>query len=52
MKKVIAMLSAFLFSFGVANAGELSITGSAKASYAIASSVALRGLNRKSFRYI
>jgi hypothetical protein len=38
MKKVIAMLSAFLFSFGVANAGELSITGSAKASYAIASS--------------
>ena len=47
MKKVIAMLSAFLFSFGVANAGELSITGSAKASYAIASSDGASGpLNR------
>ena len=38
MKKIIAMLSVVLFSFGVAKAGELSITGSAKASYAIASS--------------
>tara|TARA_B100000161_G_C33535395_1_gene408094 strand:- start:357 stop:1433 length:1077 start_codon:yes stop_codon:yes gene_type:complete len=48
MKKVIAMLSACLFSFGVANAGELSITGSAKASYAIASSDGASGpLNRE-----
>lgn len=38
MKKIIAMLSVVLFSFGVAKAGELSITGSAKASYAITSS--------------
>ncbi len=38
MKKIIAMLSVVLFSFGVAKAGELSITGSAKASYAISSS--------------
>ena len=37
MKKIIAMLSVVLFSFGVAKAGELSITGSAKASYAITS---------------
>ncbi len=38
MKKVIALLSVVLFSFGVAKAGELSITGSAKASYSITSS--------------
>jgi hypothetical protein len=38
MKKIIAMLSVVLFSFGVAKAGELTITGSAKASYAISSS--------------
>ena len=38
MKKVIAILSVVLFSFGVAKAGELSVTGSAKASYAISSS--------------
>ena len=38
MKKLIALLSVVLFSFGVAKAGELSITGSAKASYAISSS--------------
>jgi hypothetical protein len=38
MKKIIAMLSVVLFSFGVAKAGELTITGSAKASYAITSS--------------
>jgi len=38
MKKIIAMLSVVLFSFGVAKAGELSITGSAKASYVISSS--------------
>ena len=47
MKKTIAMLSACLFSFGVANAGELSITGSAKASYAIASSGGPSGPKRK-----
>jgi len=38
MKKIIAMLSVVLFSFGVAKAGELTVTGSAKASYAISSS--------------
>ena len=38
MKKIIAILSVVLFSFGVAKAGELSVTGSAKASYAITSS--------------
>jgi len=38
MKKIIAMLSVFLFTFGVAKAGELSISGSAKASYAVTSS--------------
>ena len=38
MKKIIAMLSVVLFSFGVAKAGELSVTGSAKASYVITSS--------------
>jgi hypothetical protein len=38
MKKIVAILSVVLFSFGVAKAGELSITGSAKASYAIVSS--------------
>lgn len=38
MKKIIAMLSVVLFSFGVAKAGELTVTGSAKASYAITSS--------------
>ena len=38
MKKIIAMLSVVLFSFGVAKAGELTITGNAKASYAIVSS--------------
>ena len=38
MKKIIAMLSVVLFSFGVAKAGDLSVTGSAKASYAISSS--------------
>ena len=38
MKKIIAMLSVFLFTFGVAKAGELSISGNAKASYAITSS--------------
>jgi hypothetical protein len=38
MKKIIAMLSVVLFSFGVAKAGELTVTGSAKASYAIVSS--------------
>ena len=38
MKKIIAMLSVVLFSFGVAKAGELSVTGSAKASYTISSS--------------
>jgi len=37
MRKIIAMVSVFLFSFGVANAGELSISGSAKASYAVTS---------------
>ena len=37
MKKIIAMLSVVLFSFGVAKAGELTISGSAKASYAITS---------------
>ena len=37
MKKLIALLSVVLFSFGVAKAGELTITGSAKASYAITS---------------
>tara|TARA_B100000963_G_scaffold360514_1_gene391676 strand:- start:3 stop:1088 length:1086 start_codon:yes stop_codon:yes gene_type:complete len=37
MKKIIAMLSVVLFSFGVAKAGDLTITGSAKASYAITS---------------
>ena len=36
MKYVIVMLTAL--SFSVANAGELSITGSAKASYSVASS--------------
>jgi hypothetical protein len=38
MKKIIAMLSVVLFSFGVAKAGELTVTGSAKASYSISSS--------------
>ena len=38
MKKIIAILSVVLFSFGVAKAGELTVTGSAKASYAITSS--------------
>jgi len=38
MKKVIALLSVFVLSFSVANAGELTITGNAKASYAIVSS--------------
>jgi len=38
MKKLVAMLSVFLFTFGVAKAGELSISGNAKASYAITSS--------------
>lgn len=38
MKKIIAILSVVLFSFGVAKAGELSVTGSASASYAITSS--------------
>jgi hypothetical protein len=38
MKKIIAILSVVLFSFGVAKAGELSVTGRAKASYAITSS--------------
>ncbi len=38
MKKLIALLSVVLFSFGVAKAGELTITGNAKASYAIVSS--------------
>ena len=38
MKKLIALLSVVLFSFGVAKAGELTITGTAKASYAITSS--------------
>ena len=38
MKKIIALLSVVLFSFGVAKAGELTVTGSAKASYAITSS--------------
>tara|TARA_A100001388_G_scaffold273268_1_gene254914 strand:+ start:894 stop:1976 length:1083 start_codon:yes stop_codon:yes gene_type:complete len=38
MKKLVAMLSVFLFTFGVAKAGELSISGNAKASYAISSS--------------
>ena len=38
MKKIIAILSVVLFSFGVAKAGELSVTGSAKASYVITSS--------------
>ena len=38
MKKIIAILSVVLFSFGVAKAGELSVTGSAKASYAVTSS--------------
>ena len=38
MKKIIAMLSVVLFSFGVAKAGELTITGTAAASYAIVSS--------------
>ena len=38
MKKIIAMLSVVLFSFGVAKAGELNVTGSAKASYVITSS--------------
>ena len=37
MKKIIAMLSVVLFSFGVAKAGDLTITGNAKASYAIVS---------------
>jgi hypothetical protein len=37
MKKIIAMLSVVLFSFGVAKAGELTITGNAKASYSIVS---------------
>lgn len=37
MKKIIAMLSVVLFSFGVAKAGELTVTGTAKASYAITS---------------
>ena len=35
MKKLIALLSVVLFSFGVAKAGELTVTGTAKASYAI-----------------
>ena len=35
-EKIIAMLSVVLFSFGVAKAGELTITGSAKV-YAITS---------------
>jgi hypothetical protein len=38
MKKIIAMLSVVLFSFGVAKAGELTVTGSANASYVITSS--------------
>ena len=38
MKKIIALLSVVLFSFGVAKAGELTVTGKAKASYAITSS--------------
>ena len=38
MKKIIAILSVVLFSFGVAKAGELTVTGSATASYAITSS--------------
>ena len=38
MKKLIALLSVVLFSFGVAKAGELTVTGTAKASYAIVSS--------------
>lgn len=38
MKKIIAMLSVLAFSYSVANAGELKVTGSAKASYAITSS--------------
>ena len=38
MKKIIAILSVVLFSFGVAKAGELTVTGSAKASYAVTSS--------------
>ena len=38
MKKIIALLSVVLFSFGVAKAGELTVTGTAKASYAITSS--------------
>ena len=37
MKKIIALLSVFVLSFGIAKAGELTITGSAKASYAIVS---------------
>jgi len=38
MKKILALLSVFVLSFSVANAGELTITGNAKASYAIVSS--------------
>ena len=38
MKKIIAILSVVLFTFGVAKAGELTVTGSAKASYAVTSS--------------
>ena len=45
MKKIIAMLSVVLFSFGVAKAGELSVTGSAKASYAISSSDGTAAVN-------
>jgi len=43
MKKIIAMLSVLAFSYSVANAGELTITGSAKASYSVTSSEALAG---------
>ena len=32
MKKLVAMLSVFLFTFGVAKAGELSISGNVKVS--------------------
>jgi len=38
MKKIITLLSVFALSFSVANAGELTVTGNAKASYAIVSS--------------
>jgi len=48
MTKIIAMLSVVLFSFGVAKAGELTVTGAAKASYAITSSDGTAGVNSAS----